>query len=310
MVENLSRSHLTASNPIMEKETILVGVDGSKESLQALSWGAERARRCGAKLQILCAYALPSYTTANMETGIAVLDTSSIKDSAKMVVEEAAEMVRDLPVDLIVEAGDPTEVLVKYSREVSLIVVGTRGGGGFADRLLGSTSAALPAHTHCPVVVVPRKLKDPERKYLPVTQIVVGVDGSGGSTHSLSAAISEAELWGAELTAVEAVPMASSAGVLAWLPATVDREAILEEVRHDLRRVCDKLGARREVKIRYHALDGNPAALLTEFSTAAEMIVVGTRGGGGFTGMLLGSTSQSVLAHSTCPIMVVPQAQG
>ena len=55
-----------------------------------------------------------------------------------------------------------------------------------------------------------------------------------------------------------------------------------------------------------HALDGNAAALMAEFSTAVELLVVGTRGRGGFRGLLMGSTSQAVLHHAACPVMVVP----
>ena len=64
----------------------------------------------------------------------------------------------------------------------------------------------------------------------------------------------------------------------------------------------------RQRKVARHALDGSPSSLLIEFSTAVDLVVVGTRGRGGFAGILLGSTSQTVIAHSTCPVMVVPSA--
>lgn len=55
-----------------------------------------------------------------------------------------------------------------------------------------------------------------------------------------------------------------------------------------------------------HVMDGAPAAVLTEFSTAVELVVVGAKGKGGFAGMIMGSTSQSVLAYSYCPVLVIP----
>lgn len=292
------------------KPNILVGVDGSREALQAAEWAAARAKLNNAQLQLVCAYALPSYTAASMESGFAVIDNDVIRASAQTVVDETLTHLAKLgyQAEGRVEPGDPTAVLVQLSEQADLIVVGTRGTGGFADRLLGATSSALPAYSRCPVVVVPGRGAD--QQFTPVKKIVIGVDGSRRSRKSLRRAIEEAALWGAQLTAVDAVPMASSAGVLAWLPATVDRESILRDVRDELKAICKAESAGIGVEIHAHALDGNPAALLTEFSTAVELVVVGTRGRGGFAGVLMGSTSQSVLAHSTCPVLVVPTGDG
>ena len=292
------------------KPNILVGVDGSREALQAAEWAAARAKINNAQLQIVCAYALPSYTAASMESGFAVIDNDVIRANAQTVVDEALTHLAKLgyQAEGRVEPGDPTTVLVQLSEQADLIVIGTRGTGGFADRLLGATSSALPAYSRCPVVVVPGRATD--QQFTPVKKIVIGVDGSRRSRKSLRRAIEEAALWGAQLTAVDAVPMASSAGVLAWLPATVDRESILRDVRDELKAICKAESAGSGVEIHAHALDGNPAALLTEFSTAVELVVVGTRGRGGFAGVLMGSTSQSVLAHSTCPVLVVPTGDG
>ena len=190
------------------------------------------------------------------------------------------------------------------SKEVDLIVVGSRGGGGFADRLLGTVSSALPAHAKCPVVIVPRHTSG--KGFTPVERIVVGSDGSEGATSALKRAIDEAELWDARLTAVAAVPMATGTTMMAWLPANIDRDAMLKDVKEGLDAAVDQALDGRSRKVARHALDGSPSSLLIEFSTAVDLVVVGTRGRGGFAGILLGSTSQTVIAHSTCPVMVVP----
>ena len=292
------------------KPNILVGVDGSREALQAAEWAAARAKLNNAQLQLVCAYALPSYTAASMESGFAVIDNDVIRASAQTVVDETLTHLAKLgyQAEGRVEPGDPTAVLVQLSEQADLIVVGTRGTGGFADRLLGATSSALPAYSRCPVVVVPGRGAD--QQFTPVKKIVIGVDGSRRSRKSLRRAIEEAALWGAQLTAVDAVPMASSAGVLAWLLATVDRESKLRDGRDELKAIFKAESAGSGVEIQARARDGSPAALLTEFSTAVELVVVGTRGRGGFAGVLMGSTSQSVLAHSTCPVLVVPTGDG
>ena len=192
-----------------------------------------------------------------------------------------------------------------------MAVVGTRGRGGFADRLLGTVSSALPAHAYCPTVVVPSRPGGVDPR---------GRAHAGGPDPphrrrrgrlarrrvALRHAIREAKAWGAELTAVAGVPVGSGSGLLAWLPAAVDHEAVLRDIAEGLDVVIDKAMAENPgVEVRRHVLDGTGAELLTEFSTATDLIVVGSRGRGGFAGLLLGSTSQAVLHHSACPVMVV-----
>ena len=96
--------------------------------------------------------------------------------------------------------------------------------------------------------------------------------------------------------------------MMAWLPANIDRDKLLKDVKEGLDNAVDAALDGRQRKVARHALDGSPSSLLIEFSTAVDLVVVGTRGRGGFAGILLGSTSQTVIAHSTCPVMVVPSA--
>ncbi|WP_159717324.1 universal stress protein [Actinomyces marmotae] len=290
-----------------EDKVVLVGVDGSPESLGAVDWAVARAAREGWRVHILCAYSLPSFTAASLDGGYAALDDTAIRAGAQAVVDEAVARAQQAGVAVTssLETGDPAGVLVDLSSDAALAVVGTRGGGGFADRLLGTVSSALPAHAKCPTVIVPRHTTG--AAFTPVKRIVVGVDGSGSARKAARRAVREAEAWGAELTAVAAVPMSTGTGALAWLPAAVDRQQVLADVRAGLdHAVAEALEGHPGVTVRRHALDGNAAELLAEFSTAVDLVVVGSRGRGGFTGLLLGSTSQAVLSHAACPIMVVP----
>ena len=160
-------------------EVILVGVDGSTESLAAVKWAADRGARTGARIHCLCTYALASYSAAALDGGYAVLDDEALKAGAEQVVEEAKALARErgaAHVSGSTEPGDPAGVLIDFSAEVDMIVVGSRGGGRFADRLLGTVSSALPAHSKCPVVVVPRHTSG--KKFTPVERIVVGIDGT------------------------------------------------------------------------------------------------------------------------------------
>lgn len=299
----------------MPRPVILVGVDGSTAALHALDWAAAEATARGWALRLVCCYSLPSFTAASLDGGYAALDDTAILEGAKAVLADASARVagRGLEVTASVVTGDAAGVLVDLSREASLAVVGTRGRGGFADRLLGTVSSALPAHAYCPTVVVPlrghgRALPDDESlpAVRPVRRIVVGIDGSPQAEAALRIAVDEAVAWGAELTAVAGVPIGAGTGILAWLPASVDHEQILADVAEGLHVVVDRvLDGRTDIVVKRHALDGTGAQLLTEFSQATDLVVVGSRGRGGFTGLLLGSTSQAVLHHAECAVMVV-----
>ena len=295
-------------------EIVLVGVDGSATSLRALDWAADYAKRVGWALHMVCSYSLPSFSAASLDGGYAALDDSSIQSGAKAVLMDAKQRVADLglTVTASVTTGDPAGVLVELSKDYGLAVVGTRGRGGFTERLLGTVSSALPAHARCPVVVVPHReagvpdASEIRRAAGKVRRIIVGVDGSPTAEAALKLAVQQAKVWDAELVAVAGVPVGSGAGVLAWLPAQIDHEQVLADVKAGLDSIVDRHEATADgLKIKRIVLDGTGAELLTEFSAAADLLVVGSRGRGGFRGLLLGSTSQAVLHHSACPVLVI-----
>jgi nucleotide-binding universal stress UspA family protein len=316
-------------------EVVLVGVDGSAASLHALDWATAYAHRVGWALHIVCSYSLPSFTAASLDGGYAALDDTTIQEGAKSVLAEAEARVADAGVRATTEVatGDAAGVLVELSGDYGLAVVGTRGRGGFTERLLGTVSSALPAHARCPVVVVPLRAEAnrgvswnvPDSAPGPVSgadaetsatapgaaeirevrRIVVGVDGSPQAERALQHAILQANAWGAELTAVTGVPVGNS-GMLAWLPSNIDREQVLADIGAGMDVLVDKYEAQNPgLRIRRIVLDGTGAELLTEFSTASDLVVLGSRGRGGFRGLLLGSTSQAVLHHAACPVLVV-----
>jgi len=292
-------------------EIVLVGVDGSEPSLHALDWAAAYARQVGWPLHVVCSYSLPSFTAASLDGVYAALDDTAIQEGAKAVLAEATQRAEAAGVrtTAAIATGDAAGVLVELSKDYSLVVVGTRGRGGFTERLLGTVSSALPAHSRCPTVVVPLK-SGGEGGELPAIQplkrIVVGVDGSPSADIALRHAIKQARAWSAELVAVAGVPVGAGAGLLAWLPASIDHQQVLDDITEGLNVIVDRHEAENpDVPIKRIVLDGTGAELLTEFSTASDLVVVGSRGRGGFTGLHLGSTSQAVLHHSACPVMVV-----
>ncbi|WP_182049995.1 universal stress protein [Changpingibacter yushuensis] len=281
---------------------VVCGVDGSEASFNALEWAAQEARTRRARLEILCCYEQPTYSgySGNEQKH----NGNLLEDGAVEVLAKAKERVKQHGVETttVLDPSDPTKALLSRSKTAARVVIGARGGsGGFADRLLGSVASAVSARAYCAVVIVP---STPVETVLPVKHIVCGFDGSEAAHLALALAIREASRWGARLSCVSAVNFSGTT----WLPGSDYHQEVLDDVRAGLRdAVAEATVDYDGVDVRCHAMEGNPAALMTEFSTAVDLLVVGTRGRGGFAGLLLGSTSQAVLQHSSCPTIVVPK---
>jgi len=132
---------------------IVVGVDGSQSSKQALRWAVEQAQRTGAVVDAVACWAYPSMYGWGM-TGV---DPELAGATGKMLAQALAEVVGDDPpveVEENVLLGNAAEVLLERSRGAELLVVGSRGHGGFSGALLGSVGQHCVQHARCPVVVV------------------------------------------------------------------------------------------------------------------------------------------------------------
>ena len=289
-------------------EGIVVGVDGSQQSKCALRWAEREAVRRGSVLNIVSAYSIPVFAASSMDAGYSTLDDDLIRSGAEDIVRQArAELEGSTAtIHTYIESGDAAGVLLDLSKHAELIVVGTRGRGGFVGRLLGSVSSALPAHSKCPTVVVPLSMaKEQEGEQVERSTIVVGVDGSDRARSAVLAAAEAA--MASDLTLRVICAVAPVGAALAWMPATVDQEAVLEDVRYQMG--VGQAWIRShfpDLKMETEVVTGPPVEVLIRESEHAVMTVTGSRGRGGFAGMLLGSTSQGVLHHSKGPVMVVP----
>jgi nucleotide-binding universal stress UspA family protein len=196
-------------------------------------------------------------------------------------------------------------VLVELEAPGDLLVVGSRGRGGFAGLLLGSVSQHCATHAKGPVVVVP-----PTAPLPPERGVVVGVDGSDGSRAALRWAADEARVRGAQLTVVNAW----------WQPVTVSPlgEPVSLQQRVDLRPRSERLlreaaswidpQVAGSLDVELLPVESPTAPALLECAKGAGLLVVGSRGRGGFAGLLLGSVSQHCVRHATCAVVVVPSA--
>lgn len=302
---------------------IVVGVDGSDHSKCALVWAAREAERRRRPLHVVTAYSVPIFAASGLDGGYATVDDSVIREGAEAILKQAVNKVAGylIDVDASVENGDASGVLLEMSETAELLVFGTRGRGGFVGRLLGSVSSALPAHAKCPTVTVPLICSDrlgettddkhvlAERAksgHVPVENVVVvGVDGSEQARVAVLEAAAQAERLSAPLRVVCAVPQYN--GSLAWVPAPMDREALFADIRTQLDAGSAWIRSHfPRLTVETQLVDGSPVDILVAASRHVELVVVGTRGRGGFAGMLLGSTSDGILHHAKGPVMVVP----
>ena len=140
-------------------ETILVGVDGSDQSHDALARAAMEAALHKARLSIVCAWDVPSavfmggYVPGADETVFEVYRETA-EGTVREAVSEAKRLQPAVPCEGEAVQGQPADVLIKRAADASLVVVGNRGRGGFASLLLGSTSQQVVHHAPCPVLVV------------------------------------------------------------------------------------------------------------------------------------------------------------
>ena len=136
---------------------------------------------------------------------------------------------------------------------------------------------------------------------------MVGVDGSDGSVQALRFAVEEARIRGAALRAVNAWHVPAAMYSAGWAPATVDLDDLRKLAEKALVESVEDAGAGAAgVELTPILREGHPADILLEEAKDADLLVVGTRGLGGFKGLLLGSVSHQVALHASCPVVVVP----
>ncbi|HEY4535249.1 MAG TPA: universal stress protein [Enteractinococcus sp.] len=311
--------------------TVVVGVDGSENSERAFDVAVDVAQRFGYGLRVIAAYTEPGYEYLPENTqGLAQENAQAVINDLVASVDDATLGISGTTIE-----GDAAGALIKASNDAALVVVGKRGRSRFAGRFLGSVSASVASHAHCPTLVIPQK-KDtgehletqfarlsgsPELSEFGVLSsetsddptdfqgtVVVGVDLDAYPDELALHAAKHAELLGKSLTLVTAQPFTGSM----WMPASPIYQAEVPDLRRDvakrLEKVAQQVAEQVSIPVHWRFFDASPADTLAEASRSAEMVVVGTRGRGGFAGLLLGSVSQAVLNRTVTPVLVVPTA--
>ncbi|WP_186316209.1 universal stress protein [Catellatospora sichuanensis] len=288
---------------------VSVGVDGSAASHRALLWAAQEARLRRVHLNVVF-IAKPHLPPPLGEA----LDHPS--GYVQHLLSEAGDEVggcaarldlagySDVTATVALGWDDPVDGLARAAAGSTMMVVGDHEPAGIRALLLGSSALRTAEHASCPVAVVRARPRDPHPSAHD-DRVMVGIDGSASSVVAAALAFEEAHLRDIGLTAVHvwyATPQEITAEV-AWggnPGPQPDALALLEHVTAPGRL------AHPDVDVRHLAVMGQPATALTELSSAARMLVVGSGGHGTVAERLLGSTGKALVHHAHCPVLIVP----
>lgn len=286
------------------ENAIVVGFDGSVDSELGLDWAISAAEQRNRPLHIVAAYEFRPYPSLVPDPD---LEERVVADQLLAEARKRAEesTVRRVTTERV--RAPASHALLAAAEGAHLLVVGARGHGPVTGMLVGSVSQHVSRHAACPVVVVRRPHDAAARR------VVVGVDGSAGSDKALGFAFDVASRSGDPLTAIHGWHPRSLGSAADPLPLGLAQpprwEEIAEQTAAGERMLREALAGwvdkYPDVEVTRQAIPLHAARVLADASSRATLLVVGSRGRGGFKGLLLGSVSQAVLHHAHCPVAVV-----
>lgn len=280
---------------------VVAGIDGSAASDLALDWAMDEANRRHLPLHLVHARGVDDWwlmARAPVPPEVVEMPDHLLQDR----VARVRGLAPSVPVTSDSSLGYASETLIALSRHAEVVVLGARGHGPVTQVLLGSVSAQVSAHAHCPVVVIRRpSTPGPHRP-----RVVVGVDGSANCQDAVGYAFEQAASRALGLTAVHAWSEELVDGLAALAVSQQQHEAMVQERQAMLSEALVGWHSKYpDVDVREHILRAHPAQALIEESRHAELLAVGSRGLGGFAGLLMGSVSRAVLARASCPVGIV-----
>ncbi|MEU6081361.1 universal stress protein [Streptomyces sp. NPDC047108] len=293
-------------------QPVVVGIDGSERSSAAADWAAREAASRGVPLHLL--HATPPLPDGGAVPRSAVERLHAMGEwMLGRVVADLGERHPDIEVRAEQADDAPASALLASARDAGLLVVGTRGAGGFAGLAVGSVALRLAAAASCPVVLVPQPpgaLEEGIREAHGSARIVVGFDARHPVREVAEFAFSAAEARGTRLRVVQAWALPAEAVSARTLVVTEEDRAMWED--QEVLRLSDAVRAWREkyprVPVRTGVVLLHPAEGLLNTSGDAALIVVGRRTDPYAAEGRLGPVTHAVLHHARCPVAVVPHA--
>ncbi len=285
---------------------IVVGLDPAEPCSASLDWALNEARLRARPVELKLArgIALPAQSDIGLET---IMPASVAQSIVEQAIEYAHDSQPSVQVQSQVHSGGAASVLVTASRDAEAVVVGRQGFGRIAGTMLGSTSAQVAAYAHAPVVVIDTNLAP-----RPHGQVVVGVDGSPANRAAIQYGFEAAHLRGVPLAAVYAWRLnLPEQATLPWLSKEASRLLAAEQERVLHEAMAGWAATYPDVPVRFVLSRQLPVDRLVAEARSAGLLVVGSRGRGGFRGLLLGSVSQGVLHRPRqCPIAIIHEHGG
>ncbi|MFE1441107.1 universal stress protein [Streptomyces sp. NPDC058739] len=267
---------------------LVVGVDGSESSLEAVDWAAQEAARHEVPLRLL--HATAGHHEASDVIGAAL--------------ERAGKGAPSVPLSSVVLHEDAAGALVDAGRNAFALVLGSRGLGGLAGMLLGSVGLAVAAHADCPVVVVRGGVEHRGSRF---GDIVVGVEDGEGSGTAVRFAFREAQVRHCRLVArhawsppIESPGAPGQSGFALQALRRPPAQVLADALRDPAARYPD-------VRVSDEVVEGPARRALLDAASGADLLVVGARRRRGHIGLQLGLVNHAVLHHAPCPVAVVPQ---
>ncbi len=268
-------------------DPVVVGVDGTGRSLRALTWGAHEARLRDADLVVV--HALPRY-----EADFPFFPPGRFEEAEARgheVVAEAVALVRETHPDVAVVTEQPmqtpAQALLETSGRAQVVALGAKGED-VGNLLLGSTVLQVVGHADCPVVVVGHASAGHDR-------VAVGTDGSPDSGAALALAFEEARLRGARLSVVSALGLPQGWPRHLLRPLPPDDEEVLRRRESVEAQLTALLEEHPDTEVSLDVHHAEPLTALGEASHRADLLVLGSRGRGGFHGLAVGSTTHRML---------------
>ncbi len=283
--------------------TIVVGIDGSTSSENALLWAIDQAKIERRALTLV--HAVHAMSPTSMDWGVFYPEHAreAMQVEGHEVLAKAKAMVEsrgpEVEVHEVFRFDDPRSVLLTLAASAAMVVVGSRGRGALRRMLLGSVSVSVSAHAPCPVVVHRSGKEGVVRR-----GILVGADGSEESQAVLEFAFREAALRSLPLTVLHCY-FDTQVGPSAYyaLEAAPDLASEQLLLADSMVGVADKFP---DVVAHTELAADLPQRALVHLSEHMDLVVVGVHHSGALAKFLFGSVSRAVIEHASCPVATVP----
>lgn len=286
--------------------SMVVGVDGSDSSLEAVDWAVDEAARCGLPLRLVYASRWERYEGGRPSFST---DRPAEELMSEHIIASCAERAGlrnpEVKVSGEVMPDDAVSALLREGHDAGALITGSRGRSELVGLLLGSVSLAVAARAECPVIVVRGSEQNRQGAF---GRVVVGVGDSAEGSGAVGFALREAEARGCALEAVRAWRCPAREHVdhplLADDAARVHGEQAVTDLTDTLR---ESVRDYPRVDVHRKPVEGPAHKVLVEASAGADLIVVGAPRRHGHFGLQLGRVAHTLLHHSECPVAVVPQ---